>query len=156
MEQVALKVIQQNAYSTGRRKKKSEHVYGWKGEKEQAEEKRTKRNREREGEFRIIIAGLGYTFESVVYVFYELTTSHCVENPPCCQGFSAFRMSFLMTFPSEIWSRWSKMLWLQVNTSTSTRVLVWHTRNALENAENGEIGLLYATWHKEGLTLGCA
>lgn len=41
-------------------------------------------------------------FESLVHAFYELTTSHCVENPPRCQGSAAFRMSLLITFPSEI------------------------------------------------------
>lgn len=37
--------------------------------------------------FCIIIAGLGCMFESLVYVFYELKTSHCVENPSCCWVF---------------------------------------------------------------------
>lgn len=45
---------------------------------------------------------LGYMFESVVYVFYELMSSHCVENPPCCHGSPAFRMSLIIILPTEI------------------------------------------------------
>lgn len=33
-----------------------------------------------------------------MYVFYELTTSYCVENLPRCQSLWAFRMSLLITF----------------------------------------------------------